>query len=141
MVVVRGDLTRRSTFLALLLLAPSGLFVGGTTQVSERGSPRDRAPLSPAQALASFELEAGYRIEVAAAEPLIRNPVAIAFDHRGRMEVVNKRWRGKSGTIVNCENTGISEMELANSEDPKHITQVLDAYNKQFKLAKEKLAR
>jgi hypothetical protein len=32
-------------------------------------------------------------------------------------------------------------MELANSEDPKHITQVLDAYNKQFKLAKEKLAR
>ena len=60
---------------------------------------------------------------------------------RINMEVVNKRWRGKSGTIVNCENTGISEMELANSEDPKHITQVLDAYNKQFKLAKEKLAR
>ena len=91
MVVVRGDLTRRSTFLALLLLAPSGLFVGGTTQVSERGSPRDRAPLSPAQALASFELEAGYRIEVAAAEPLIRNPVAIAFDHRGRMYVAESR--------------------------------------------------
>ena len=60
---------------------------------------------------------------------------------RINMEVVNKRWRGKSGTIVNCENTGISEMELANSEDPKHITQILDAYNKQFKLAKEKLAR
>src|SRR6476646_9692759 len=60
---------------------------------------------------------------------------------RINMEVTNPRWRGKSGTIVNCENTGISEMELANSEDPKHITQVLDAYNKQFKLAKEKLAR
>ena len=60
---------------------------------------------------------------------------------RINMEVVNKRWRGKSGTIVNCENTGISEMELANSEDPKHITQIIDSYNKQFKLAKEKLAR
>ena len=90
--VVRGDLTVRSPFLALLLLASSGLFAGGTeTQVSERGSPRDRAPLSPAQALASFELEPGYRIELAAAEPLIRNPVAIAFDHRGRMYVAESR--------------------------------------------------
>ena len=60
---------------------------------------------------------------------------------RINMEVVNKRWRGKSGTIVNCENTGISEMEFANSEDPKHINQILDAFNKQFKLAKEKLGR
>ena len=60
---------------------------------------------------------------------------------RINMEVVNKRWRGKSGTIVNCENTGISEMELANSEDPTHIAQIMDSYNKQFKLAKEKLAR
>jgi len=60
---------------------------------------------------------------------------------RINMEVTNPRWRGKSGTIVNCENTGISEAEVPNSEDPKHVTQVLDAYNKQFKLAKEKLAR
>jgi hypothetical protein len=60
---------------------------------------------------------------------------------RINMEVVNPRWRGTSGTIVNCENTGISEAEIPNSEDPKHVAQVLDAYNKQFKLAKEKLAR
>jgi putative membrane-bound dehydrogenase-like protein len=90
--VVRGDLTVRSTFLALLLLASSGLLVGGTeTQVSERGSPRDRGPLSPDQALASFELEPGYRIELAASEPLIRDPVAMAFDHRGRMYVAESR--------------------------------------------------
>jgi len=60
---------------------------------------------------------------------------------RINMEVVNKRWRGKSGTIVNCENTGISEMEIANSEEPKHVGLIVDAFNKQFKLAKEKLAR
>src|SRR5262245_9763449 len=90
--VVRGDLTVRSTFLGLLVLASSGLFVGGTpTQVPERKSLRDRASLSPAEALASFELEPGYRIELAAAEPLIRNPVAIAFDHRGRMYVAESR--------------------------------------------------
>ena len=92
MVVVRGDLKVHRTFLVLLLLTSSGLFVGGTpTQVSERGSPRARGPLSPDQALASFELEPGYRIELAAAEPLIRDPVAIAFDHRGRMYVAESR--------------------------------------------------
>ena len=59
---------------------------------------------------------------------------------RINMEVVNKRWRGKTGTIVNCENTGISEAEIAGSEEPKHVSEVLDAFDKQFKLAKEKLA-
>ena len=60
---------------------------------------------------------------------------------RINMEVVNKRWRGKTGTIVNCENTGISEAEVAGSEDPKHVAQVLEAFDKQFKLAKEKLGK
>lgn len=60
---------------------------------------------------------------------------------RINMEIMNKRWRGKSGTIVNCENTGISEAEVAGSEDAKHVALVLDAFNKQFKLAKEKSAR
>jgi len=53
---------------------------------------------------------------------------------------VNKRWRGKTGAIVNCENTGISEAEVAGSEDAKHVKEVLDAFDKQFKLAKDKLA-
>jgi len=60
---------------------------------------------------------------------------------RINMEVVNKRWRGKSGTIVNCENTGISEAEVAGSEDAKHVKEVLDAFDKQFKLAKEKVGK
>ncbi len=54
---------------------------------ADQGHPR----LSPDEALASFELEPGYRIELAAAEPLIRDPVAIAFDDRGRMYVVENR--------------------------------------------------
>jgi hypothetical protein len=58
---------------------------------------------------------------------------------RINMEATTKRWRGKSGTIVGCEGTGISDAEVRPSEDPKHVTQVLDAFGKQFKLAKEKL--
>jgi putative membrane-bound dehydrogenase-like protein len=52
---------------------------------------QSQARLSPDEALATFELEPGYRIELAAAEPLIRDPVAIAFDERGRMFVVENR--------------------------------------------------
>jgi len=51
----------------------------------------DRPPLSPADALAAFVVEPGYRIDLVAAEPLVRSPVAIAFDERGRLYVVENR--------------------------------------------------
>ncbi|HSU45029.1 MAG TPA: hypothetical protein VLN42_12490, partial [Casimicrobiaceae bacterium] len=41
---------------------------------------------------------------------------------RINMEVINKRWRGKTGAIVACENTGISDAEVVPSEDPKHVS-------------------
>ncbi len=45
-------------------------------------------PLEPADALGSFEIVPGYALELAAAEPLVRDPVAIAFDADERMYVV-----------------------------------------------------
>lgn len=52
---------------------------------------RDRPALSPAEALATFVIEPGYRIDLVAAEPLVQSPVAIAFDDRGRMYVAENR--------------------------------------------------
>ena len=46
------------------------------------------AAKKPKEALKTFKLAKGYRIELVAAEPLIRDPVAISFDARGRMFVV-----------------------------------------------------
>jgi putative membrane-bound dehydrogenase-like protein len=63
----------------------------GDAQRSGRADERHSGPLSPEEALAGFALEPGYRIELAAAEPLIEAPVAIAFDERGRMYVVESR--------------------------------------------------
>lgn len=45
-------------------------------------------PLSPAESLARFQIEPGLRIELVAAEPLVKDPVALAFDPEGRMYVV-----------------------------------------------------
>ncbi len=46
------------------------------------------SPLSPEDSLSHFQLAPGLRIEVAVAEPEVIDPVAIRFDERGRMWVV-----------------------------------------------------
>lgn len=45
-------------------------------------------PLSPREALATFSLVPGFRIELAAAEPDVIDPVAMTFDEDGRLFVV-----------------------------------------------------
>ncbi|MFM1769962.1 MAG: hypothetical protein RJA22_2491 [Verrucomicrobiota bacterium] len=45
-------------------------------------------PLKPEQALQSFKLQPGHRIELVAAEPLLDNPVVAQFDPDGRLWVV-----------------------------------------------------
>ncbi|HUP82371.1 MAG TPA: PVC-type heme-binding CxxCH protein, partial [Pirellula sp.] len=44
-------------------------------------------PLTPAQAMAKMTLPPGFRIELVASEPAMQNPVAMAFDDRGRIYV------------------------------------------------------
>jgi putative membrane-bound dehydrogenase-like protein len=48
-------------------------------------------PKSPDDALTSFEVADGFRIELVAAEPLVVDPVAMAFDEAGRLYVVEMR--------------------------------------------------
>src|SRR5439155_207875 len=48
-------------------------------------------PLTPAQSLAAMRTEPGLRVELAAAEPLTGDPVALAWDERGRLFVAENR--------------------------------------------------
>lgn len=48
-------------------------------------------PYSPEAALQSFQLAPGFRIELAAAEPQVEDPISMAFDERGRLFVVEMR--------------------------------------------------
>lgn len=45
-------------------------------------------PVEPADALKTFKLRAGFRLELVAAEPLVRDPIELCFDENGRMFVV-----------------------------------------------------
>lgn len=48
-------------------------------------------PTGPHTALATFKVKPGFRVELAAAEPEVRDPVAVAFDESGRMFVIEMR--------------------------------------------------
>ena len=44
--------------------------------------------LSPDQSLASMQIPEGFEVSLVAAEPLVRQPVAIDFDDHGRLWVI-----------------------------------------------------
>jgi putative membrane-bound dehydrogenase-like protein len=67
----------------LLILAGSLLAVA-TRFASPVDGPR---PLSPAEAQQSFRLPPGFKIELVASEPLIREPTGVCWDERGRLYV------------------------------------------------------
>src|SRR5437868_890413 len=48
-------------------------------------------PLTPEQAMSSFRLDPGLKIECVASEPDVVSPVAVAWDEQGRMFVVENR--------------------------------------------------
>lgn len=64
-------------------------------------------PKSPVEALASFRVRTGFRVELVAAEPVVVDPVAFDWDAAGRLWVVEMRdypqgldGRGKPGGVV-----------------------------------------
>lgn len=70
--------------------------------------------MEPAQALAAIQIKDGYRLELAAAEPLVRDPVAMSFDENGRMFVVemcdyseqDKEFLGNVRLLEDTDNDG-----------------------------------
>lgn len=67
----------------LLDMPPDGSAEVSAVEALPRPPPRE-----PMKALQAFTVAPGYRVELVAAEPLIRSPVAIDFDENGRMFVV-----------------------------------------------------
>jgi putative membrane-bound dehydrogenase-like protein len=75
---------RKLAYLAFLLL------VGAEPTVDPKDLPRF-PPVEPKDAIKTFTVKEGFKIELAAAEPLVVDPVAMAFDEEGRLFVVEMR--------------------------------------------------
>src|SRR5262245_27701938 len=64
-------------------------------------------PLSPDQALKTFKVAPGFRIELVASEPLVETPIVLNFDEDGRLWVIEMRGfmpnvDGKGETNIPC---------------------------------------
>lgn len=86
---------RALVFVVLGLLALSWLQASGPQQSGKDSADKDyaaelpRIPAKePAEALKTFQIHPDFRLELVASEPLIRDPVAVAFDENGYLYVV-----------------------------------------------------
>ena len=83
------DIARR-TFATGKLTGPFAalLLASFTSLAAENGA----VPyLTPSEELARFKVPAGYRLELVVGDPIIKEPVAVAFDGNGRMFVAEMR--------------------------------------------------
>lgn len=73
----------------LLLVATVGLC--SVAAARDQSPSASAEPLSPGESVASIRVPAGLRVELVAAEPDVIDPVAMAFDERGRLFVAEMR--------------------------------------------------
>lgn len=73
-------------FLPLLLVAPHLLAVGKELE-GERAAATTVCP-TPEEARAKMSVPEGYEVRCFAHEPMVQNPVAMTWDHRGRLWIV-----------------------------------------------------
>jgi len=105
-----------------LTLSFPGAFVHGQTPkkdaaISWRDFESPPAPvLSPKEALKSFKLPPGFRIELVAAEPLIEDPATAVWDADGRLWVAEMRGYMHT-TAGENENAGLGKIVVLEDED------------------------
>jgi putative membrane-bound dehydrogenase-like protein len=63
-------------------------------------------PLTPKDELATFKTLPGFKVELVASEPGVIDPVAMAFDERGRLFVCEMRGYPNGGVATGVENRG-----------------------------------
>jgi len=115
--------TKRKTA-TLLLIWVACAVIGAEPVASKKEMPRIRH-LDPGQAIASFQVREGFQIKLAAAEPLVADPMAMAFDERGRLYVVEmhgypeKRLKriGKVRLLTDTDNDGVFDFSSTFAEN------------------------
>jgi mono/diheme cytochrome c family protein len=86
--------------------APAGSKTIGTDTAAIREQYKESPVLDAVAAISEMEIDPGLKVELVAAEPLVVAPVAMTFDHKGRMWVVEM-----TGYMPDTLGTGESAMD------------------------------
>src|SRR4249919_3877536 len=81
----------------LLLLLAFGTSSAAIPNTNSQAATRSPTPLTT-NLLSSIQIERGFRVELAASEPLVSAPVAMTFDENGRLFVAEMRAQGEGGS-------------------------------------------
>src|ERR1051325_10978255 len=81
----------RMKFIAALVSSSAAVALLAADPVVETKDLPRVPPTEPDQVMSTFKIKPGFRIELVAAEPLVVDPVAMAFDEEGRLFVVEMR--------------------------------------------------
>jgi len=96
----RGAWQRRGALVLLLSVLVTSGPMGQEQDSAERDYSRELPRIQPVaaeDALATFQIADGFRLEQVAAEPLVVDPIAMAFDADGRLFVVEMRDYSEDG--------------------------------------------
>src|SRR5262249_12902974 len=103
--------SRQLAFLVVLSLLrwPATLLAAQERVVDPKELPKF-PPVAAQEAVKTFQLRKGFHLELVAAEPLVTDPIALAFDEDGRLFVVEmndypERGEQRLGQIKRLEDT------------------------------------
>lgn len=107
------------------LFAAALLLLGGVASCKKNEKLTSReGSLSPVEALASFQVEPGFKVELLASEPLIASPVDMEIDEYGRMYVVempgyplDKSGTGRIKLLSDTDGDGVMDKSVVFAED------------------------
>src|SRR5436190_1641543 len=115
MSMIQRDFRSRMTLcpgLALFLLLDPGLCPAAQERVADPKDLPRFPPVASSNALGTFQLRKGFHLELVAAEPMVTDPIAFAFDEDGRLFVVEmndynrNEHRGQIRRLVDTDGDG-----------------------------------
>ena len=77
--------SRHLALILVLLVVPT--FAGDAAPMGEGSDPTRKAPVPPGESAAKMTVPEGFTVTLFAGEPDVRQPIAMAFDDRGRLWV------------------------------------------------------
>ncbi|MBM4001113.1 MAG: c-type cytochrome [Planctomycetes bacterium] len=114
----------------LRLIALCAVSIAASARASEPPAAKDHPILPPQEALATFSLPPGFRIEVVAAEPTLFNPMTMALDEQGHVYVsLAHTYRyGKEGSPVGNPSNPIVRLEPNADGSGFHAVEVASGF-------------